>query len=1020
LLDSLIESLKTGFIDHQIKSNNQLIPQVLVNNYHEGKKVLTTIKKELLNCDEFWLSVAFVTTSGVAVLINTLDELQKKNIKGKILVSKYQNFTQPEALKRLLMFNNIELRIAVLGNFHSKGYLFKKDNYFNLIIGSSNLTSQALCSNVELNLKVTASEKSAVIKSIISEFKNEFEKAEIVNNDFILKYTKIYYLNFHSRLNNDTDNLIVENRLCSNIKQIEYDNGNENSYFLENVADSANEYDVYHSQSKKNAILFQDYISFEEDDEDSIVDCNIKPNKMQVEALKNISNLRDQNKKKALLISATGTGKTFLSAFDVKRVNPKRLLFIVHRLNIAQAAMKSYRLLFAKEKTMGLYSGNYKESSYDFIFSTVQTISKTENLTNFSPTDFEYIVIDETHRAGAESYSKVLEYFKPNFLLGMTATPERTDGADIFKLFDYNIAYEIRLHKAMEENMLSTFHYYGITDIKIDGVELDENSTFKSLICEDRVKHILARIQFYGTDSGIIRGLVFCSRIEECQKLSEEFNKHGYKTVALSGNNSDQERNTAIERLESNDQINKLDYIFTVDIFNEGVDIPKVNQIVMLRPTQSAIVFVQQLGRGLRRLKQKSYLTVIDFIANYSNNYLVPIALYGDTSFNKDSLRKLMASDSSLLPGASTINFDLITKERIYKAIDTANMQVKRELISDYNLLKFKIGRIPMMIDFIEHGSRDPQLYVNRFKSYYNFVYDQEMNFIGALDVSKRKLLELFSNEINNSKRVEESIILKELLGEKEVTVACIRKIIQDKYEYIVSDETIYSCINNLNFEFINESNGKKFFELSDNSIKCLDIFKQLINNEVFGRFFQDSIEYSIQYYDGLFHRVKFIDGFVLYRKYSRKDVFRILNWSKNPIAQGVGGYMLSRDNKNCAIFVNYHKADNISDTTKYDDKFLNNMEFEWMTKSNRSLKSREVQAIRNYRKTNLRMPLFIKKHNDEGIDFYYMGDVTPIGDNFEQKTMPDGKGGSVPVVKILFSMKIPVEENIFNYITNF
>ena len=208
----------------------------------------------------------------------------------------------------------------------------------------------------------------------------------------------------------------------------------------------------------------------------------------------------------------------------------------------------------------------------------------------------------------------------------MTATPERGDNFDIFKSFDYNIAYEIRLHKALDENMLSPFHYFGVTDITVNGELLEENSSFKLLTSNERVNRIIEKATLFGCDNGIVRGLVFCSSVDECIALSNEFNNRGYKTVALTGVNSEEERAHAINRIESNEPTEKLDYIFTRDIFNEGIDIPSINQIIMLRPTQSAIVFVQQLGRGLRKNGNKEYLTVIGFIGNYNNSYLVPIA----------------------------------------------------------------------------------------------------------------------------------------------------------------------------------------------------------------------------------------------------------------------------------------------------------------------------------------------------------------------------------------------------------
>ena len=857
--------------------------------------MLSTILHELKNCNEFFISVAFVTTSGVAALINTLKELEASGIKGKILVSQYLNFTQPEALKRLLQFKNINLRIATKGNAHTKGYVFKSREHYNLIVGSSNLTAQAF-TNKEWNMKVSALNESGIVEKVLNEFHSDFEKATLVSDEYILAYEEIYQKQF------------LLNK----------------KHKLENVTEH------------------QEVIS---------------PNSMQIEALENLQNLRAEQKNKALIISATGTGKTYLSAFDAKIVNPAKLLFVVHRRTIAQDALDTFKSIFGNDKTMGLYSGDQRELDCDFVFSTIQTISKANHLDKFPKDHFDYIIIDETHRSGADSYLRLIEHFEPKFLLGMTATPERTDGNDIFQLFDHNIAYEIRLSWAMDEEMLSPFHYYGVTDLSIDNVEIDKKTEFNYLISSERVERIIEQANFYGSDNGITRGLIFCSRKNEAIELSELFNTKGFKTVALTGDSSETERAASIKKLETNNLNEKLDYIFTVDIFNEGIDIPKINQIIMLRPTASAIIFIQQLGRGLRKVDGKGYLTVIDFIGNYENNYLIPIALYGDTTYNKDSLRKLITDGSRMIPGASTINFDKITKERIFESIDSANMKLYSDLKKDYNLLKFKLGRMPLMMDFINHGSRDPFLFVEYSNSYYNFVAKVEKSETLELSKQQVKLLELFSKEINNSKRLEESLIMKILIESNELSIKGLKKQVLEKYNYKISEKTITSCVSNLNFEFVREKKGGKL--LSAKEIYDLDIlslvngsfilskeFKSHLNNIDFKAFLLDSIDYSIHSFDNLFDKDNWQNGFVLYRKYSRKDVFRILNVSENPVAQNVGGYLVIPDGTHGPIFVNYHKEEHISESTKYVDEFVNNKEFDWMSKSNRTLNSNDVQSI--------------------------------------------------------------------------
>ena len=940
----ITQSIQTGFINQMIQSDKSYRPELLTNDHKQGKKVLSTILQELETCEEFWFSVAFVTTSGIATLMNTLIELEKKNIKGKILSSQYLNFTQPEALKRLKQFKNIELRIATEGAFHSKGYLFKNKGVYDLIIGSSNLTQTALCSNKEWNLKISATEESELIDQVEKEFHKEFEAAQIVTDKYLLEYGILW---------------------------------KEKMQFERTI------------KQKRKAI-------------DKVV---ITPNLMQREALENINHLRAQGKGKALLVSATGTGKTFLSAFDVQQFKPKKFLFIVHRRTIAEEAMKTFQGLLSDDIKMGIYSGAQRELNADYIFCTVQTISKQEHLDKFKRNHFDYIVIDETHRAGADSYKRIMEHFTPKFMLGMTATPERTDGADIFKLFDYNIAYEIRLHRALSENMLCPFHYYGVTDLTIDGEEVDDQTDFNKLFAIERADRVIENAELYGCDDGEVRGLVFCSRNEIALELSKQFNKKGYNTIALTGDNSEDERRSAIESLESEENKDRLDYIFTVDIFNEGIDIPRVNQIIMLRPTQSAIIFIQQLGRGLRKNGAKDYLTVIDFIGNYNNNYLVPIALYGDKTYNKDTLRKLMTSGSSHIPGSSTINFDEITKERIFDAIDKANMSKLVALKIDYNNLKNKLGRIPMMLDFLEYGARDPWLYVKYKKSYLNFINVIEEQYRKSLNSKELKLLEYFNLEINNTKRVEESIILLELIEHGEISITKLKNCITKQFDYEIDNDTIESCINNLNFNFIRQD--YKIVKKEGAILKVDSDLLEALYNNTFKTFLLDNTLYSIVGFKNTFTKEKHVGGLIRFNKYGRKDVCRILNWDLD-ISSTLYGYR-TRDNIT-PCFVTYKKSLEISESTKYNDHFIDSKTFAWESRSQRNIESPEIQNVINSK----RILLFVKKGDGEGTDFYFIGDCKIINGSIKQDKMDDGK----PVVHFSFELDEEVDEGLLKYLT--
>ncbi|RYY54706.1 MAG: DUF3427 domain-containing protein [Chitinophagaceae bacterium] len=960
----LRDSITTGFIDVLHQSSEAYRPQLLLNDKLRQKKVLTSLTKEIKECESFWISVAFLTTSGVASIISALEEFRDMGKRGKILVSDYLGFTQPEAMARLLQFSNIELKISQNRSFHAKGYLFLYSGIYNLIVGSSNLTASALSTNTEWNLKVSASIESEIVSRALDEFGREFDGAVEVDEEFLEQYRE-YYRGFEStRVAMATDAGLFTSR--------------------------------------------------------------IEPNKMQVEALANINELRLAGNNKALLISATGTGKTFLSAFDVLNSGSKTMLFIVHRTNIAEAARQTYLKIFGDRYSMGLYSGQSREGQHDFVFCTIQTMSRAEHYQQFAPDHFDYIVVDETHRAAAHSYDGVLGYFKPKFLLGMTATPERTDGVDIFKLFDHNIAYEIRLNKALEEEMLVPFHYYGITDLSVDGEIIDNAAQFNQLVAVERVSHIIEKARFYGTDSGVIRGLVFCSSTDESQTLARKFEEFGYKTVALSSTSTEGQRTAAIQKLESCDIDDKLDYIFTVDIFNEGIDIPAVNQVILLRPTESAIVYIQQLGRGLRKTLGKSYLTVLDFIGNYQNNFIIPIALYGDKSYNKESLRRLLSAGSEFLPGSSTVDFDQISKERIFSSIQNSNFRLRKDLFKDYNLLKFQLGRSPFMIDFLNHDSRDPFTFVLYSKSYYNFLLLVEPE-LEVLDKKTQTLLQSIAIEVNNGKRVQDSVVLKELLVGNNVDNQILNRLLEEVGVSGTRVADLQSIRKNLNLEFVTVRSGDKNVTIKEaNDIDFVRIengtlvpgpdMLKLVSNPLAKDSLLDNSEFSIQTFKRQLLSEKFVDGFVLYNRYSRKDALRILDWPVNPVGLNVGGYVYDIAKQAFAIFVTYHKSDDISNTTKYADRFLNRNEFQWMSKSNRTLNSPEIQVLKS--NINMRICLFVKKENKKEEEHYYLGDIVPDGESFAQTYMPGDEGASIPVVSIKFKLERPVREELYDYIT--
>lgn len=938
----------------QDQINQRTLTTLVVNKPKLEKKVLTTIKRRLRDCKGYDISVAFITTSGVACIIEQLKNHEEIGFSGRILTSTYLNFTQPEALRRLLQFDHLELRIETKKAFHSKGYLFEyEDGVHDLVLGSSNLTQTALTTNIELNVNLQSlNEDDELIIGYKSDFEEQWNNATVVNEEFIHSYEEVY-------------------------------NKSKKTLQAFHVEEEAMEYGLSSTQ------VFQ-------------------PNTMQADALEALEKLRNEGSEKGLVISATGTGKTFLSAFDVQRVDPKRLLFIVHRRTIAQKSFESYRTIMP-EKTMALYSGAGREDSADYLFATIQSIAN--DLEKFKPDSFDYIVIDETHRAEATTYQKVMSYFKPLFMLGMTATPERTDGIHVFSLFDHNIAYEIRLHQALKENMLVPFHYYGVSDLTIDGEPINDNTEFNKLCSLERIKHILHFANFYGACDKIIRGLVFVSGVNEALEMARQFNEAAIPTIALTGKDSHEVRQRAIDRLEKGE----IRYIISVDIFNEGVDIPSVNQVLMIRPTQSAIIYVQQLGRGLRKTENKQYLTVVDFIANYKNSFLVPVALYGDTSFKKDNLRKLLVGESQGLPGACTIDFDQVAQQQIFDSINNSNMRKFTDLKLDYKLLKNVLGRIPMMMDFYSYGKRDPYHFVEYSGSYFKFVQrvDKEANI--QLSDYNSELLGYLQKFVNDTKRGLES----------EILVSLIRNGIYNFHESDRREVLNAIHVINLNFDFKrHQKSDMRIAEKLDIQLMVVDgtavvpteAFGLILKVEVFSEFLLDSSVYSKSVYQDKLAKGEFCGGFILHEKYSRRDVLRLLNWDMNRNSAILGGYRLSPDEKNCPLWITYHKYE-FEESINYADEFLSPSRFQWMSRSKRTTRSKELQPIINAPESGVRLPFFLKKSDNEGIDYYYLGDVLPVKEAIEDTTMSDGKGGKLNVVKFEFEFEHRVPDELYNYL---
>ncbi len=961
------------------------------NEYHS---VLTDLEHSLQNCKSFLISVAFITEGGITPLLQVLKELEKKDIKGQILTTDYLTFSEPRALEKLNGLKNITLKMFITDGpgsnnkvgFHTKGYIFedKNDDCFTIIIGSSNLTNRAITCNKEWNTKVYVKRDDEFTNNVLKEFHDYWNEALYYDD-----YKAIY---------------------------------NEKYKIVKAQKEAA------HSQTK-NLISKQTY--------------ELKPNHMQVCFINSLKEKILEGAKRALLISATGTGKTYASAFALRELNVKKALFVVHREQIASQARDSFNIVFNGRIKTCIFSGSHKNFEEikisDYVFATVQTLSKPENLALFTKDEFETIVIDEAHHAVADSYSRIMSYFEPNLFLGMTATPDRTDKRfsenNVYKLFDNVIAYEIRLQDALRYDFLCPFHYFGIHDFEIHGKDNTSLEDFTDVEFTDKANYVIEQIRYYSYNGPKVKGLVFCNNLEEAEKYSNYFNEHTeFKTCFLNGADNQETRKGSVQELDKS-----LDYIFTVDIFNEGIDIPSINQVVLLRKTQSSIVFIQQLGRGLRKHRNKEFVVVLDFVGNYENNYNIPLALTGDKTYKKDQLRKFIHAPNNYALGESTIHFDEISKSKIFKSIDTANFKQKQFLKENYLELKNKLGRVPSLIDFYKYGSMDLQcIFGNRnYQSYYTFLKAiKENDYKIVLNDEEEQYLQFVSSRFGNDKRLDEVLILEDIL---EGNYDNLFERLENKISCKLKEYQKKSLFNILSGKFVTGTAASKvkdiiFVELQSDEkqleIKVSQQFLKLLENKDFFDSIKETLEYSKFIFNNLFPNVLYKeDPFVFYSMYSYDDVCRLLYWETSLVPLNIGGYRYDAKTNTMPIFINYNKSENISNSTRYEDEFLDKETLTWFTKSNRNINSKEVNILQNLKKNGIKVPLFVRKNNsslslnndkknqDSAKEFYYLGLVNYV-DCVEESTMLDNEQKTVSVVKMRFHLKNEVRDDIFEYIT--
>ena len=614
--------------------------------------------QSLKKADSVDIIVSFLMESGVKMLLEELDNALKRGAKIRILTGNYLGITQPSALYLLKkkLGSRVDMRFynEKERSFHPKSYIFHYERYSDIYIGSSNISRSALTSGIEWNYRFSSVSDPKNYEKFYQVFEDLFEHHSIIiDNEELKRYSQ----NWHRPA------------VAKDLERYEYSHQNE-----------------------------------ENESEDTKVRLLYEPRGAQIEALCALEDTRAEGAKRALVQAATGVGKTYLAAFDSKSY--ERVLFVAHREEILKQAAASFRNVRNSED-YGFFTGEEKSTDKSVIFASVATLGRSEYLSEkyFAPDYFQYLVIDEFHHAVNEQYQRIVKYFKPQFLLGLTATPERMDGRNIYELCDYNVPYEISLKDAINKGMLVPFHYYGIyDDTDYSGLHLIRGRYDEKELNETYIGNVHRHdlIYKYYCKYGSKKALGFCCSRAHAEEMAKEFCERGIPSVAVYSNANgtySEERGKAIEKLKSGE----IRVIFSVDMFNEGVDITSVDMVMFLRPTESPIVFLQQLGRGLRRSKGKEYLNVLDFIGNYEKAGRVRFLLTGRTLGKNEYYNP---ADRSAFPDDCLIDFDMKLID-LFSEMDKKHLKVRDQIRNEYYRVKELLGRIPSRMDLFTYMDDD-------------------------------------------------------------------------------------------------------------------------------------------------------------------------------------------------------------------------------------------------------------------------------------------------------------------------
>lgn len=817
----MINKVKEVNKDIEIKEKSINYNTITTSNSITGDKdhIYPKLKQSFKTATTIDIIVSFLMESGVKLLLQDLKEALNRGVKIRILTGNYLKITQPQALYLLKseLKDKVDLRFYNNPNksFHPKAYMFHNPIDSEIYIGSSNISRGALTSSIEWNYRFL---KSAA------------------PNDF-----KVFYDTFEDLFNNHS--LIITDEVLKD-----------------------------YSKQWTRPNIYKD-IEKEESKEDNVINI-FEPRGAQIEALYSLEKSREEGFDKGLVVAATGIGKTYLSAFDSAKYN--KILFVAHREEIIKQAAQSFKNV-RNSDDIGFFYSNQKDTKNSFIFALVQTLGKEQYLNEeyFSKDYFDYIIVDEFHHAVSSNYKKIIDYFTPKFLLGLTATPERLDSKDVFALCDYNMVYEVRLKDAINKGWLVPFRYYGIYDetvnyehIDYKNGKYDDKQLEEALMLNKRGEVILNHYLKYNSK----RAIGFCASRHHAEYMAKIFNENNIPSAAVySGEKGEysEERNIALSKLTSGE----LKVIFSVDMFNEGLDVPAIDMVMFLRPTQSPTIFLQQLGRGLRKFKDKKYLNVLDFIGNYKKANLVPFLLSGK-EYSASECKKNKQGDYEF-PEECIVDFDFKIID-IFKKQAEREMKVKDKVKEQFEVVTQMLGYRPSRVELFTYI--DDEVYqnirskaMNPFSNYLEYIkendkltHDEEIlynsrgrEFINMIETTsmsktyKMPVLLAFYNYGDIKMEISEDDIYKSFYnfyrkGSNKVDM------LKDKgtMEFETWDKKKYvSLANNNPIKFLLKTHGEFFKEKEQCLIALQDDLKDIISNEAFKKHMKDSIDFRVESY---------------------------------------------------------------------------------------------------------------------------------------------------------------------------